>query len=148
MTLLWCPAGSSAVPVVAKGEGEEEGEVATLSGGSQSAATWVLAAEPSVAPGAWLGGTKGVRWFVRTPLDSLGDADPGQVENAKSKKNNQVTKTLIPSRSARVDKFDRFSGTETLMPPRTMVFTSTTRRIKVMNHRHTGVRGTNIHRAE
>src|SRR5450755_4623422 len=75
--------------------------------------------------------------------------DTGHVEKAKMRKNTHVTTTLRKSITSSNTKLPRLTGRDTVtLFARTRVLTSTVSRIKVKNHRHTGVSGTHIHFGE
>src|SRR5450755_835345 len=75
--------------------------------------------------------------------------DTGHVEKAKMRKNTHVTTTLRKSITSSNTKVPRLTGRDTVaLFARTRVLTSTVSRIKVKNHRHTGVSGTHIHFGE
>src|ERR1700733_4547271 len=93
-------------------------------------------------------GTNVVRGSSK-PRVSRRATDTGHVEKAKMRKNTHVTMTLRKSITSSNWKLPRLTGRDTVaLLARTMVLTSTVSRIKVKNHRHTGVSGTHIHFVE
>jgi hypothetical protein len=97
----------------------------------------------------WDAGTNVVRGSASKLRVSRRATDTGHVEKAKMRKNTHVTMTLRKSITSSNKKLPRLTGKDTVaLFARTMVLTSTVSRIKVKNHRHTGVSGTHIHLGE
>src|ERR1017187_2396436 len=97
----------------------------------------------------WDAGTNVVRGSASKLRVSRRTTDTGHVEKAKMRKNTHVTMTLRKSITSSNKKLPRLTGKDTVaLFARTMVLTSTVSRIKVKNHRHTGVSGPHIHFGE